>query len=75
MRSFEPPEPDLGPFSATLAAFFFGADSFGSIILTLSNSASINFKVDSLISLVKVFTSFPKYLYKIHNKLIAEERT
>ena len=47
MRSFEPPEPDLGPFSATLAAFFFGADSFGSIILTLSNSASINFKVDS----------------------------
>ena len=66
----------LSPLSITLAAFFFlVVDSLGSITLTLSNSASINFKVDSLISLVKVLTSFPKYLYKIHNKLIAEVLT
>ena len=50
-------------------------DSLGSITLTLSSSASINFNVDSLISLVNVLTSFPKYLYKIHNKLIAEVLT
>jgi hypothetical protein len=60
------------PFSITLAAFFFLLKvSLGSITLTLSNSASINFKVDSLISLVKVLTSLPKYLYSMHNKLIA----
>ena len=72
-----PPAPDfVSPFSKTLAAFFFLLEvSLGSITLTLSNSASINFNVDSFISLVKVLTSLPKYLYKIHNKLIAEVLT
>ena len=72
-----PPPPELFPSPPpVLATFFFlPADSFGSMTLTLSNSASINFKVDSFISLVKVFTSFPKYLYKIQRRLIADVLT
>ena len=66
-----PPDEDF-PSPAVLAIFFFfPADCFGSITWTLSNSASINFNVDSFISLVNVFTSLPKYLYKIHKRLIA----
>ena len=76
MRSPPPPPEALFPSPAVDATFFFfAADSFGSITVTLSNSASINFKVDSFISLVKVFTSFPKYLYKIHKRLIADVLT
>ena len=68
-----PPPDELFPSAPSILAtfFFFPADSFGSITLTLSNSASINFKVDSFMSLVNVFTSFPKYLYNIHKRLIA----
>ena len=69
--------PDLlSLFSTKLATFFFlFIVSLGSITLTLSNSASINFNVDSFISRVKVLTSFPKYLYRIHNKLMADVLT
>ena len=55
--------------------FFFFFDSFFSITVTFSSSASIIFKVDSLISFINTFTSSPTYLYMTQIKFVADVLT
>ena len=60
-------------FPVVLLLFFFLElfGSFGLITVTFANSASINFNVDSLISLINILISSPMYLYKIHKNCVA----